>query len=102
ALILRRLAPRADPTLVTQVVKLGDVVRRQRREGNLSSVPPPTLYGYLAFLRMAQALPHVPPQQIALVTLLGNASPDDRKLIASSVNEVYGLMVAVDEDDPAE
>jgi hypothetical protein len=107
-LVVRRLLAQAtlgkrrlDADLLAQVVKLGSAVRRHRRDGNLTSLAPPTLYGYLAFLRLAQTLPHLSPQQIALVTLLGNASAEDRKLIPGVLNEVYGLAVAAG-DDPAQ
>ena len=49
--------------LIVKVVKLGTSIRKQRAEGKLLSVPPPTIYGYLAFLRMTRArqrLSHIP------------------------------------------
>lgn len=84
--------------LVLRVVRLGNAVRAQRSEGNLQSVPPPTIYGYLAFLRMALSLPHLSMQQIAMVTLLGNASVEDRKQAAGVFNEVFGLQTAEEDD----
>ena len=87
-----------DEALIAKVVRLGQVIRRQRSEGNLQSVPPPTIYGYMAFLRLAQALPHLSIQQVATATLLGNASPDDRKLSSGVFNEVFGLQAEQDED----
>jgi hypothetical protein len=92
---------RIDHGLIMKVVQLGNVIRRHRSEGNLQSVVPPTIYGYLAFIRMTQALPHLSLQQVALATLLGNASPGDRKYVASVFNEVFGLQ-ALQDDDPAE
>lgn len=89
-----------DTELVSQVVRLGAAVRRHRREGNLLSLTPPTIYGYTSFLRLARALPHVPPQQIAMVTLLGNASAEDRKFVAGVMQEIYGLGAEI--GDPAE
>jgi len=50
--------------LIHKVVQLGQAVRRHRAEGNLRSLAPPTIYGYLAFLRMATALPHLNLQQL--------------------------------------
>jgi hypothetical protein len=88
-----------NPELIVKAVQLGQVIRRYRAEGNLQSVAPPTLYGYLAFLRMAQALPHLSIQQVALATLLGNASGEDHKHITGVFNEVFGMQMA-DEDDP--
>ncbi len=89
-----------DAELVVKVVKLGQLIRRHRTEGRLLSMPPPTIYGYQAFLRMAAAMPHLTPDQIALVTVLGNASPEDRKLIPGLLHEVFGLQQEADEDDP--
>lgn len=91
---------KTEDAVLSNVVKLGQVIRRHRSERNLQSVPPPTIYGYLAFLRMAQAMPHVSLQQVAAATLLGNASPDDRKLVGAVFNEVFGLQAGGDEDDP--
>ena len=91
--------PRTDDELLTRVVRLGQVIRRHKQEGNLQSLPPPTIYGYLAFLRMARALSHLSLQQVALATLLGNASLDDRKHVVGVFNEVFGLQSAA-EDDP--
>jgi hypothetical protein len=90
---------RMSHDLLIKVVQLGNVIRRQRADGNLQSLAPPTIYGYLAFLRMAQALPHLSLQQVALATLLGNASLEDRKHVASVFNEVFGLQPG-HEDDP--
>ena len=87
-----------DRDLIVKVVELGNVIRRHRSEGNLQSVPPPTIYGYLAFLRMAQVLPHLSLQQVALATLLGNASIEDRKHVASVFTEVFGLQAAQEDD----
>ena len=91
-------AKRAGQELVMHTVRLGQTIRRQKLEGNLQSVPPPTIYGYLAFLRMARALPHLSLQQVALSTLLGNASPDDRKHVAGALNEVFGFQREEAED----
>ena len=84
---------------MSRTARLGQVIRRHKQEGNLQSLPPPTIYGYLAFLRMARALSHLSLQQVALSTLLGNASLDDRKHVVGVFNEVFGLQSAA-EDDP--
>ncbi len=76
--------------LIEKVVELGAEIRKQRQEGNLQSVIPPTIYGYQAFLRVAEHLPHLDPRQIAMVTLLGNASLEDRKVATGIVNRVFG------------
>jgi len=84
--------------VILKVVRLGQVVRRHKSEGNLQSVPPPTIYGYLAFLRMVQSLPHLSLQQIAVTTLLGNATGEDQKHISAVFNEVFGLQAGQEED----
>jgi hypothetical protein len=89
-----------EEDLITKVVKLGHVIRRYRAEGNLQSLTPPTVYGYLAFLRMAGAMPHLSLQQVAIATLLGNAAVDDLKVVPGVFNEVFGLKSA-ESDDPA-
>jgi hypothetical protein len=93
-------AQTVDVDLIFKVVKLGQLVRSHRAEGRLLSVPPPTIYGYQAFLRMAKALPHLAPDQIALVTVLGNASQEDRALVPGLLHQVFGLQQSEDEDDP--
>lgn len=89
---------KADRELVLHTVRLGQSIRRLKLEGNLQSVPPPTIYGYLAFQRLARALPHLSLQQIALSTLLGNASPEDQKPISGVLNEVFGFQREQSED----
>jgi hypothetical protein len=77
--------------LIVKVVQMGQVIRRYRADGTLLSVPPPTLYGYLAFLRMVQAMPHLSLLQIAQATLFGNAGREDRQHISGVFGEVFGL-----------
>jgi hypothetical protein len=89
-----------DKNLIEKVVKIGDVIRRYQSEGNLSSVPPPTIYGYLSFLRLAKGLPHLSLQQISSLTLLGNASSEDSKYVTSVFNEVFGIRSETDNTDP--
>jgi hypothetical protein len=85
---MRRIVPHR---LIEKVVLLGNEIRKQRQEGNLQSIAPPTIYGYLAFVRMARALPHLELRQIAMVTLLGNASLEDRRVAKGLCNRVFGL-----------
>ncbi|MBN1567788.1 MAG: hypothetical protein JXA73_08060 [Acidobacteria bacterium] len=87
-----------ERSLLKDVVHLGHAIRRSKSEGSLQSVPPPTIYGYLAFLRMAKTLPHLSLHQIALSTLLGNAGSDDRKAAALVFNQVFGLQGQDEED----
>ncbi len=83
--------------LIVKVVAMGQEIRKHRVEGRLQSVPPPSIYGYLAFLRMAGAMPHLSLQQITQTTLMGNASLEDRKLNHSVFNQVFGLKMEEDE-----
>ena len=86
-----------DNDLIMKVVQLGHAVRRRRSEGVLQSVAPPTLYGYLTMLRMCGALPHLSPQQVALSTLLGSASMEDRKHAMSVLDEVFGPRISLED-----
>ena len=83
--------PQLDEALVLKVVDLGKAIRAQRRQGNVLSVAPPTLYSYFAFLRLAHALPNLSIQEVANVTLIGSASPSDRERLAGVFSEVFGL-----------
>lgn len=83
--------------LISKVVRLGQLIRQHRAQGNLQSVPPPTIYGYLAFLRMAAILPHLSTQQLINATLLGNASMEDRKFATGVFNEVFGIQAEQDD-----
>ena len=49
-------------------------------------------------LRMAKALPHISPQQIALTTMLGNAGLADRKAVVAALKQVFGLQQGEPED----
>jgi len=98
---MEKLDGHDDAAMIINVVRLGNIIRRHRAEGELQSVPPPTIYGYLTFLRMATSLPHLSPQQIAELTMLGNAAIEDRKVVAAVLNEVFGLRQADPDEDPA-
>ena len=89
-----------DKELIKKVVQMGVVIRKHRSEGNLLSVPPPTIYGYLSFLRFAKALSHLSLQHVAQATLLGNASRDDDKFVQSVLAGAFGLKPAEGEDAP--
>ncbi len=89
---------RIDPGLIVKVVELGNAIRQHRSEGKLRSIAPPTIYGYLAFLRAAQTLSHLSIQQIAQATMLGNAGVDDRKHAAGVLNSVFGIHGDPEED----
>lgn len=87
-----------DPELIAKVVRLCQLLRKQRNDGNLRSLPPATLPGALAFLMMASALPHFAPQQIAAVSLLGCASPADSKITPAVFAEAFGTVLEADGD----
>jgi len=90
-----------EDALIGQVVRLGQHLRQERAQGNLASLAPPTIYGYLTFLRMAKVLPHLPLYDLALTTLLGNASGEDEKLLPGVFGRAFGLRV-VDDTEPAD
>lgn len=87
-----------EQDLIFKVVHLGNVIRRHRSEGNLQSVSPPTISGYCAFLDLALSLPHLGLQDVAVSTLLGNASDEDDKAVKAVLNEVFGLHEVEDEE----
>lgn len=90
---------KVDPDLIKEVVKLGTIIRKMQLEGNLESVPPPTIYGYLAYYKMAMGLSHMSRPIIAQSTLLGHANSQDLKLLPSVLNHVYSLELIDNEED---
>jgi MoxR-like ATPase len=85
--------------LIDRVVLLGQLIRSRKAQGELTSAPPPTIYGYLAFLRMAARIRHCAPVDVARSTLLGNVSQEDEEHAAAILNDVFGLQTAV-ADEP--
>lgn len=82
----------SERDLIAKLVQLGHLIRGQRMEGNLQTVPPPTIRGYLCFLKMANRLEErMNYQQIAAVTLLGNACSEDQTIATGLFNEVFGV-----------
>jgi hypothetical protein len=79
-----------------KTVKLGASIRARKAEGVLSTLVPPTIYSYLAFLELL-ARTGWSVWDAACCTLLGNASQQDAKLLPSVFNEAFGLAVAPDE-----
>ncbi|MCB2231728.1 AAA family ATPase [bacterium] len=80
-----------ESELVNQIVLLGRLIRRHRSEGNLQSLVPPTIHGYLSFLRKAHSMPGMTHQQVAQATILGNADTKDKELLPSVMQEVFGM-----------
>jgi MoxR-like ATPase len=89
----------SDPHLIEQVVQLSEAIRSQRAEGRMQSVVPPTLYGCLALLRHAEALPHHPIEDVVRATLLGNASSEDDKDVTGLVSRAFGLHVDDEQEE---
>jgi len=88
--------------LIPGIIRLGNEIRNQKLDGNLQSITPPTIYGYLALLRLQQALPFTSLQDAMNSTLLGNANIEDSKLASTIFNRIFGLQSEMDmEDDNA-
>ncbi len=92
--ISKEMGWNVSESLILTVVKLGQIIRAKKGGGGLASIVPPTIYGYLSFLRMAISLPEMGPTQVALVTLLGNAESGEQNEVFEAVNEVFGIKLA--------
>lgn len=82
-------AEEVDKEMVKKIVRLGQMVRNYRAEGNLLSVVAPTIYGYLTCYRMARKLSHLGLQIIIMNTILGNASKDDLRMVETLIQTVF-------------
>lgn len=85
-LLGKESAQRAEA--IRELVSFSHAIRRQRAEGNMRSVTPPTIAGYLSYFRMEKALPHFSRRQLLMVTLLGNATSEDRERIPGLLSEM--------------
>jgi hypothetical protein len=85
-----------DLELISNVVNLGEAIRRNKAEGNLQSLVPPTINGYKSFIRKSKSKNDL--RLVAMSTLLGHVSKDDENLAASVYNEIFGILPADDED----
>mgnify|MGYP006305509761 FL=1 len=74
---------------IKKITKMGQMIRQYRNEGNLLSLVPPTIYGYLTCYEMLQMFPHLGIQHIASNTLLGNASKEDQRIVDSLTQNVF-------------
>lgn len=105
AIILRHLLAREDivcsDEILSCIVKLGARVRESRIDGNLQTLPPPTIHGYLGALRLSRLLPAFELQDILEATMLGNASLEDRKQFPAIYHDVLGTAPADDDDNAA-
>ena len=88
-----------DYEIIIKIVKLGKKIREKKMEGSLSTLTPPTIYGYMAFLRLYDKLEDLSIQEMVFSTFLGNCSYEDRKLATSLFNEVFGFE-PVEEENP--
>jgi hypothetical protein len=87
-----------ERNLLKKVVTLGTTIRKCQDDGNLTSLAPPTVYGYLNFIRLSKKMPQLSLPQVANLTLLGNASSEDD--VSAVLNEVFGIRDKPDDDDP--
>jgi hypothetical protein len=90
-----------DNDLLKEVITLGAAIRNKRMQGSMLSVPPPSIYGYLTYYRMATQLPHLGRQLIARATLLGHANAQDAKQLPIILNDIFS-MTFEDEDTEAQ
>ncbi len=87
------------PKTINKLVDLGNAIRAEKINGELSSVPPPTIDGYYSFLKMHNGLNHFTLQEIAEATILGNANKDDEKRIPQLFSQFLGMHMTEQEDD---
>ena len=80
-----------DLPRVKMVVELGQKIRIRRKEGNLQSLTPPTIYGYLAAVKLMEQQPEMPMEHVMGSTLLGNAKEEDSEEAWLLYDEVFGL-----------
>jgi MoxR-like ATPase len=86
-----------DREVIRQVVMLGQLIRRDRSQGQLQSVAPPTIHNFLAFLRQHQAMPQRSLTDVALKTLAA-ASPEDRGQMMSLCAHAFGVAEVYQEE----
>jgi hypothetical protein len=82
-----------EDQVVRDIVKLGHKIRERRSQGELQSVPSPTIYGYLALLRLYANLSHLSLIDLFNCTLLGNASPADTGAAKALVSDCLGIQL---------
>lgn len=85
--------------MIDRAVTIGQQIRSRRAQGDLVSACPPTIYGYLGFIRMALRSPELSQLEHAKNTLLGNVSEDEEDHVTAILNEVFGLQAQL-EDEP--
>lgn len=88
-----------DPKTITMLIYLGNAIRAEKMNGELTSIAPPTIDGYFTFLKMHNVLNHFSLQEIASSTILGNASKDDEKQASQLFSQFFGMHMAEEEED---
>jgi hypothetical protein len=83
--------PKVEKLLIYKVVELGKYIREERKKGSLTSLAPPSLYGFASFLRAAFRHPQMSLEEIAENTLLGAASGQDREQVRALFADVFGI-----------
>jgi len=81
--LVQNMGLQLDVPVIRKIIRIGSMVRQNRKEGNLLSLSPPTIFGYLAAYKMKMKLPHMELAIVLSNTLLGNATRDDRKIVDS-------------------
>ncbi|MFZ2960947.1 MAG: hypothetical protein WA705_29050 [Candidatus Ozemobacteraceae bacterium] len=83
--------------LLEKVVKMGEMIRKSKGEGNLPSLVPPSIYGYLSMVQRVIHLPHLSWARCAQMTLLGNPQTDDLPQVAIILQQVFGIKAGTKE-----
>ncbi len=78
-----------DLELIRNIIKLGQMIRQYKAEGNMQSVTEPNPKGYLTCYETIRALPGIGINLAITNTMLGNAATDDVKLVDSSIQNVF-------------
>lgn len=97
AVIIRELAKskrifnKLDYDIYEKTIQLGNLIREQQQNGNLRSIIPPNIKGYMTFLEFMAALKHMSPFTVAQYTMIGNATNDDLKIVVALFNEAFGI-----------
>ena len=88
-LIHDTLEKNPDDDLIKNLIKLGQIIRQYKAEGNLASVIEPNPKGYLTCYEMIKSLPGIGVNLAVTNTMLGNATSEDLKLVDTSIQRVF-------------
>ncbi len=78
-----------DVELIKNIVRLGQMIRQYKAEGNLVSVSEPNPKGCLTCYEMIKALPGIGINLAITNTMLGNVASDDMKLVDTSIQTLF-------------